>query len=662
MSKGHDIVLINGMQFQDMKVMAFVLRGDKAGMLTNTRVAETFLTVSQDQLLALHGFHIDSISNSTWDQLRITETLDVLQRATGLCPLPCNLLLAVTSINHFDHDAELRMFCPAVLIHVLLLNATPLPDRRVESVNFDDDGELHYAAFLKRYCNFCSQAISHFKWVSLSNVSIESLLDLVDGRYLRAVISGIITGELRTNSLPNHVQKSFSQIWDAITGSKEAPQLRCNILKSQNSLQNMQDLKVQKPSVLPFNHPVLDRHLSSVHLVVEEEKRTKGVKSQRVFEEVTHWHNSRKPLNSGKLSAKTTLTPKEESRLLRSLQRFHAEMTRYAESLTNSEGVGLNPEIIIVTKGGKGGKEKKLLPNHQEKARDLPPSQKQISSNLAKSSRSKQATNTPSFAVSAAWIRKRADLDKVVDAESRYAQIVAYQKQARADRKDPGVFVETRAYELSVLVEIWRRYCRKQQKMQGYHVAALIFQLLQQFTEMKGTCPSQFVTILEEVAQRCFSVDLSFSFTKAPQKLSFEFLLPTDVSLSVDMGVREFCLKYVGPYMKRALDSVQDSRVAFEPDRWQKEVLDELDASHSLFVVAPTSSGKTFISFYAMEKVLRAGDDGVVVYVAPTKALVNQIAAEVQARFKKNYKYPGTSLYAIQFVSHFFLPSYLRMS
>jgi ATP-dependent RNA helicase DDX60 len=86
------------------------------------------------------------------------------------------------------------------------------------------------------------------------------------------------------------------------------------------------------------------------------------------------------------------------------------------------------------------------------------------------------------------------------------------------------------------------------------------------------------------------------------------------------------------------MDARDDPRVPFQPDGWQIKVLDELDAGHSLLVVAPTSSWKTYIAFYAMEKVLRASDDGVLIYVAPTKALVNQIAAEVTAKYKKNYR------------------------
>lgn len=48
-----------------------------------------------------------------------------------------------------------------------------------------------------------------------------------------------------------------------------------------------------------------------------------------------------------------------------------------------------------------------------------------------------------------------------------------------------------------------------------------------------------------------------------------------------------------------------------------------------------------------MEQVLKSDDDGILVYVAPTKALVNQIAAEVVSRFRKNYKHGGKTVWSI---------------
>lgn len=53
-------------------------------------------------------------------------------------------------------------------------------------------------------------------------------------------------------------------------------------------------------------------------------------------------------------------------------------------------------------------------------------------------------------------------------------------------------------------------------------------------------------------------------------------------------------------------------------------------------------------SFYAIKQILEDDDEGVLVYVAPTKALVNQIAAEIQARFSKSFNdTPGKSVWAI---------------
>ncbi|XP_043927919.1 probable ATP-dependent RNA helicase DDX60 [Protopterus annectens] len=105
---------------------------------------------------------------------------------------------------------------------------------------------------------------------------------------------------------------------------------------------------------------------------------------------------------------------------------------------------------------------------------------------------------------------------------------------------------------------------------------------------------------------------------------------------AVGIGSARFQLQYMGHYLKREERKDPDPRIQhFIPDTWQRELLDIVDNNESAIIVAPTSSGKTYASYYCMEKVLRESDDGVLVYVAPTKALVNQIVATVHNRFLK---------------------------
>ncbi|XP_074085103.1 putative ATP-dependent RNA helicase DDX60 isoform X2 [Macrotis lagotis] len=109
------------------------------------------------------------------------------------------------------------------------------------------------------------------------------------------------------------------------------------------------------------------------------------------------------------------------------------------------------------------------------------------------------------------------------------------------------------------------------------------------------------------------------------------------VHYAVGMGPARFQLQHMGHYLFRNERKDPDPRVKdFIPDTWQRELLDVVDNNESAVIVAPTSSGKTYASYYCMEKVLRESDDGVIVYVAPTKALVNQVSTVVQNRFTKH--------------------------
>ena len=99
-------------------------------------------------------------------------------------------------------------------------------------------------------------------------------------------------------------------------------------------------------------------------------------------------------------------------------------------------------------------------------------------------------------------------------------------------------------------------------------------------------------------------------------------------------SLTRFQLRMMGQHMPRPMGR-SDGRVPFRPDDWQRRLLDVVDARENAMVVAVTSAGKTFICFRAMEQVLHEGNDGVVVYVGPSAALVQQVADEARARFEK---------------------------
>ncbi|KAL4973435.1 hypothetical protein BDW66DRAFT_168658 [Aspergillus desertorum] len=300
------------------------------------------------------------------------------------------------------------------------------------------------------------------------------------------------------------------------------------------------------------------------------------------------------------------------SRIFRELTKIalteHQKMVfnRRNQRLTNAVGRSLMPEVVFV-------KDKKAKQPKQVQGPRL--------------NQSPQKKNGKSAKVS---VRDRIAAQQNAKQVEQYVKVKQHLSNMPAEKRSV-LQAEVLTYMLSTLI------------------VALIWQTIQQIANLKQRVTEDIVGHIRNTVQTMNLpyIDVQVQETR---KLSFCFVQfdVTKGDVGVALSPTEFQLVHAGPYLDRSMGSAPDPGVHdSEPDKWQREVLDQIDARRSLFVVAPTSAGKTFISFYAIKQVLEDDDDGVLVYVAPTKALVNQIAAEVQARFSKAYNKPGKSVWAI---------------
>jgi superfamily II RNA helicase len=633
--RGLDVALLNGLEFQDSKVFAFVVERSQKPSSQSIRSEVTDLLVSSP------------LTDSPRHAGSTNQLADII---AAIGPASTRLALTLATLKRVD-DKFLNLF-PACVAHALLLDSVPLINRRFAAVHFDDQTESAVTAFIDSWSDQLCQNID--SWTG-GEAADSSLVDIFDGRMFRQILLH------STDSLPAALTSRLSPLLRIITSHQPLPAtddahlMAASAEVSDREGQYGRETSSQPSSIMPFSHPAFDKHLQEIHVIVKEASNQQ-LQNNKLSEELTHWHNAKKPLL---IKRNAPQDPIAKKRLMRSNQRFMAEMLSYAASLTSTTGKSLTPELILVgasnasagktlaTRGGElnGSISDKPKTTLQKTSRQAPGKIKndKFATEAAKRA---EAANT---AVFGAWTRTREALDTARSPQERYIQTKRYLADV-TERKDISVVInDVEMYKLSALLEIWANYCRPSKKKEGFYVAALIYDALTSLSKSTLVFPRDAAKILTNVVSR-MGFDLNIkpgSLIEGGRPLSFSFDHPHGLSLSIDADPTTFRLAQTGPYMDRSMDSKQDDRVSFVPDGWQRKVLNALDASRSILVVAPTSSGKTFISFYAMEKVLRANDEDVVVYVAPTKALVNQVAAEVIARFNKNYKYPGTSIYAI---------------
>lgn len=613
--------------------------------------------------------------------------------------IPESWVLTICSLSVMLCEDLDSTFCSNFLLHVLLIKHLTLSQRRLPLVRFekdldrssdwggdsesetqgdsDRDGgfDLDIADFLAAFSNTATKLLASRKWAEFmeSNTPKCDLADLVDGRLFRVVLRASLEGSL-VSALPSVVQDDWclalGMVYAMCGKTLSLDPVQGRLQACEYGDQPSED--VGEIAVMCFSNPTFDKHLACIH-VNTDMTLPERLTPMKLYRDTTHWHNSR-PL----ISKQPQAIVSKWKNPLRMNQFYMAEMTSYAASLTGAKGKFLKPETITIgvqkftklqedsqdkteTASGskKGIKEEKSAKQGKATSKSEEPSSPKKGSKKAapifKKAQMIVADNTArmggeeSERAFKAWAAIMKDYDKISSPEERYIRVKSY-SDALDSAKSAHIEADINLYLIQTLLIWWARYCEAEERADGYEVVALMWTLV------RATCSSKALTkdIAKHLEKTCklLSITDALSILDTPlqdRTLSFTFRYPLNsTSLRIGLSQLEFQLLYVGPYMDRLLDAKPDPRVSsFVPDGWQRKVLDELDAQNSVFVVAPTSAGKTFISFYAMEQVLRADNDGVLVYVAPTKALVNQIAAEVQGRFSKIFPQDGKSVWAI---------------
>lgn len=651
--RGFNVALVNGLEWRDTKVMTMVLERKDWKLATGA-------TITVDK----HASQITAIDVS--DYVKKIESSQLTERQQLAVITVAELIQ--NPPESLSKDALLQ-FCAAFLVHEALLLHLPLTSRRMKAVETSEELEN----FMTNLASLGERILAGPSWVEAHTSSPLAcdVTDYVDGRLLFQVCKGQTSPDEQVRKTLDTLLAAVEQITTTRVAIDEA------LLRGSDSPNGTTATEADDLSVMPFSNSVFDQHLASVRL--NEDDAAAGeqtLASHKVFREMTHWHNAKKPI-----IVKGPPTPqslKQEFWAAKRNQLFMAEMRTYAASLTNAVGKSLEPETIIVgavkpvnvdaekgsskaitkrsgidspvdsdadsgasnSKGKPGGK--KVGGKNAAKNAGKQAMMNDIAASKAKKD---EAAGTK---IASAWQVACKNFEADKDPRSRYRQAKDYLARMQSGWRDV-VAAECELYMLSSLLQFWISACRRGEQSRHMELTALIWNTAGKITQSRSIT-KQIAACVELTIKTLGLPPIPDVVSSAlpDRKLAFTFALPSKVeSLSTGLKPRDFQLLHGGPYLERSFDSAKDHRVDFEPDGWQREVLDGIDANKSLFVVAPTSAGKTFISFYAMKKILESSDDDVLVYVAPTKALVNQIAAEIQARYSKNFKYGGKSVYAI---------------
>ncbi|KAF4979437.1 hypothetical protein FZEAL_4361 [Fusarium zealandicum] len=635
MKSGKNVAVINSVAWKSSKIFMPLLSASNGALpeisIENSAPEEKKLSALSDAVLEeIDAPHLEDSDLSARERFTVAF---------------CRVYFDQHSTTDADSEASLDRV-EALLLQVATLKLSSLQDRTRETngadVAGDDEEFLHL---------FCTASLALLDdGFDVDGDAEWDLFDLVDGRVFLDIL-----GKIRDTSSGDFPAPIFEQgqllFAEFIKENKSIEDRKPFTKLTAGESQKVTSSPAKDPAALPFSHPVLDKHLADVR--VSKAREASNPAAAFVFEDLKYW-NAYKPPNP----------PKKREEIPAWLIKVRAKKTQrrmrdviaYAASLTSSVGKVLDRETIVVSKGGSKPKTSRTGANANaskgeqgKKGKDATQKGGRANALQAAQKLNEGKVQDKRNAVLRHWAEKCAEFESYENLVTRYLKALYFQ-YARSPGNHVSVRPEVWLYLCQVLGKIWAETRQQEDEgsLKGLYLVSMTWNWLRDISTSEN-CTPEVANAAKELIETLAMAQLNITVGEPRRKLPFAFqsrMMKDAPALIEDHRILQ--LEHGGPYMDRRFDSKPDARVPFEPDAWQRDVLDTIDANESLLVVAPTSAGKTFISFYAMKKVLEESDDGVLVYVAPTKALVNQIAAEVEARFSKSYNnQPGKSVWAI---------------
>ncbi|RIA88407.1 hypothetical protein C1645_877420 [Glomus cerebriforme] len=651
------IALLPGMEFRDSRAYAFVVeRGGNSNIEAQEKLEDIkLLTIKAFEVYDEESNWLKSsvedfkLSSSSENFLNSQECLNVWSNGGKRIAL---IILSLTGVLCNNDKPDFKYLAKLFLFHVILLEHFPLKLRSAPPLSNDFDGST-IELFLQNFYAYCAKVYVDGILPNNFQELNSNLYDLIDTRLFASLIQCRHEGVLNFNVHLNEIKQQFDACWKLLNQF-----CKCNGLISLN-IDNDEifrekfqiNIDSQSSSVhnkaaklLPFKHEFFEEYFGDLNLKIPEDSNIKidegnyGLIGNVYYDDNTHWHST-KPI---KYSDKLDIVHNNKHKTsweLRGYQKHVGYLERYAASLNGTQGYSAQSIIVEKSKAKSPAKKtsncaalKTRKKIEQEKQRKSLDASEQYLNNVLK----EISKNNIKDSINSLDIKLDEKKDKI---------------------KHPFTKFRGQFKKLELLVELWAEHskqCKTSSMRSDWiipkDILHQVFYIVHNFSKyLDDERKRNLIEVLNRLNFiNCKNRIENINTVSNENLPSFNFNLPKNsIDLSVGISDARFQMLYAGHLMDRNTNSVDDRRVQFKPDEWQAKVLDVIDKDESALICCPTSSGKTFISFYAMEKVLRESDDGILVYVAPTKALVNQVTAEIYGRFQKKYKHGNKTTWGI---------------